>query len=193
MTDVFISYSGKSGRKIADRIEKGLRQGMQKELPGIKLDVFVDHKSIPLGDDWTKTIWHNLCLCKWFVFVATHAALESLHAQQELGGAIMGALIQKRKKKRVIPLLGDDMEPDSLGFAKRLQGPLKDIHKSVESRIARVVATIIQEKKAMVEQESKAKKTQKAEDIFISLIPADADEKMRDTIEQIMRDIPRED
>lgn len=138
MADVFISYSGNEGGKIANALKKGLlllaaRGGLRED----DIGVFIDNTIMP-GEVGHNVICQNLRGCRWFVFVVTKESNESQCAQQELGAAM--AL-----RKHVFPVLGKDMNPDDLPcFAKKLQAvPVGAI-----DNIALMMSAIIQDKQA---------------------------------------------
>ena len=153
--DVFVSYSGTQGKRVAEAFHQGLpkyvvQQGMQES----DLNVFVAHRSIDPGTDWQNEILKNLKEADWFLFVVTGESDISPYAQQELGAAwALG--------KNIIPIWGDERNqgqppPELPGFLKKWQAiDLNDPFN--QETTGAMIGKIVGKKKADIEAERQKK------------------------------------
>lgn len=107
MLNIFISYSGDFGRKIAEHLQEALPRIAGEIKPRRKPNVFVANRDIHAGAHVERKIWENLRKCNCFLFVVTGDANRSQYAQNELGGAF--ALY-----KNIIPILAGGMSPKDM-------------------------------------------------------------------------------
>ena len=134
-TDVFVSYSGDQGQKIAEAFQQGLpKYAVQKGMQESDLNVFVASQSLTPGDDWEQKIWDNLREAPWFIFVVTKESNASHYAQQELGAAMALG-------KNIIPVLCAGMTSRDLpGFCARKHAvSTSDSQEKVAKAIKRII------------------------------------------------------
>ena len=119
-TDIFISYGGAQGKKVADAFRQGFsKYTVQQGLEENALQVFLAPESIAPGKEWEKEILRNLQEADTLIFIATRESDISTYAQQELGGAWA-------MEKKIYAIWGDERNPGEP--APELPGFIKKWH-----------------------------------------------------------------
>lgn len=99
--DIFIAYSSQD-RALADSLYDALHAVGER--------VFLDHRSVRLGDDWAPAILHALNSALVVIVLLTTRSGQSFFVQEEVNIALRQA-IEAPGRKRVIPVFVDDVDP----------------------------------------------------------------------------------
>lgn len=103
MTDMFISYARK---------DIALARRLHAALEGAGRTAWIDWEGIPPSADWWAEICSAIEAAQACVLLLTPRSVASVECQKEVDHAL-------RQKKRLIPLLADDVEPASVADAQR--------------------------------------------------------------------------
>ena len=101
---VFISHTSKDYKRAS-------RLGALLGANGI--DYWFSREHVVRGQDWYRAIGEALATCNWLVVVATPAAIRNKWVRDE----VTYALITRRYKNRVIPLLFENCNLDRLAWS----------------------------------------------------------------------------
>jgi TIR domain len=106
---IFVSYSRSDAGDFADQIQRHIGNFGHYE-------VFIDERSIGVGEIWSHTIETNISNCDIFVAIITYGALRSRHVEKEV-------LQAQTEKKTIIPCFHRDVRKEDIKWGlNKIQG-----------------------------------------------------------------------